>query len=44
MNFMSSRNESSYIPSVSRDHGYNPAGSRSDHMLGTATLYDGRET
>lgn len=41
MNLLSSRNESSYLPS--RDQGYIP-GSKSDHVLGTATLYDSRET
>ncbi|XP_071177138.1 centrosomal protein of 72 kDa-like [Mytilus edulis] len=44
MNMLSSRNESSYLPSVSRDHGHNPGLSRSDQVLGCATLYDGRET
>lgn len=44
MNMLSTRNESSYLPSVSRDHGHNPGLSRSDQVLGCATLYDGRET
>ncbi|CAC5375297.1 unnamed protein product [Mytilus coruscus] len=44
MNLLSSRNESSYLPSVSRDQGHNPGLSRSDQVLGCATLYDGRET
>lgn len=44
MNFVTSRNESSYIPSVSRDHGHHPSTSRADQMLGSALLYDGTET